>query len=209
MIKVFSPNMLKTFEACPKKFELKYIRNINMPVDDTLFLAGKNVHALASYYLRGENIEKMEKSLSEKEFHLWQNLKATKFFNYEIIATEYQLSVKVGEHFFGGRLDALVKENDIYYILDYKTGMIPKDVTYDYQTMIYLLAVSEFYQTDKVKFIYIDVKNQKETIINLTQELKTSYEKKLQETANKIETGIHNKTNKTDVCPCEYKLICY
>jgi len=209
MIKVFSPNMLKTFEVCPKKFELRYIKNINMPLDDTPFLAGKNVHAMASYYLRGENIEKMEKALSEKEYQLWQNLKSTKFFDYEVVSTEYQLSVKVGKYFFGGRLDALVKGNDIYYILDYKTGMIPKDVTYDYQTMIYLLAVCEFYQTNNVKFVYLDVKNQKETIINLTQELKISYEKKLQEVVNNIESGIYNKTNKIDVCPCEYKLICY
>ena len=54
--------MLKTYELCPKKFYLKYIKGINMPVNDDMFEFGKNIHALASYYLRGENLENMEAS---------------------------------------------------------------------------------------------------------------------------------------------------
>ena len=61
MFTQFSPNMLKTYELCPKKFYLKYVKNISMPVNDDIFEFGKNIHALASYYLRGEYIDKMEK----------------------------------------------------------------------------------------------------------------------------------------------------
>ena len=67
MFTQFSPNMLKTYELCPKKFYLKYVKNISMPVNDDIFEFGKNIHALASYYLRGENIDKMENSLTERE----------------------------------------------------------------------------------------------------------------------------------------------
>ena len=66
---ILSPNMLKTYELCPKKFCFKYIKGISMPVDDTVFETGKNIHALASYYLRKENIDKLElyaKSLQER-----------------------------------------------------------------------------------------------------------------------------------------------
>ena len=52
MFKQFSPNMLKTFDLCPKKFEFKYIKNISMPVNDEVFEFGKNIHTMASYYLK-------------------------------------------------------------------------------------------------------------------------------------------------------------
>ena len=57
----FSPNMLKTFEACPKKYYFKYIQKISVPQKNSLFEKGKKVHALANYYLRGDDISKMEK----------------------------------------------------------------------------------------------------------------------------------------------------
>ena len=75
MFQQFSPNMLKTYELCPKKFYLKYVKNISMPVNDDIFEFGKNIHALASYYLRGENINKMESSLTQREASVWNYLK--------------------------------------------------------------------------------------------------------------------------------------
>ena len=63
MLKLYSPNMLKTFALCPKKFYFRYVKNINMPINDEIFELGKNIHAMASYYLKKENIDKMEKSL--------------------------------------------------------------------------------------------------------------------------------------------------
>ena len=117
-----------------------------MPNNDEIFEQGKNIHALASYYLRKENIYKLEQALSEKERKLWDFLKETKYFSYTAIETEYNLSVKLGNFFYGGRLDALVKDsNDTYYILDYKTGSAPKNAQYDFQTMVYMLAVSIFF----------------------------------------------------------------
>ena len=34
---IFSPNMLKTYELCPKKFCFKYVKSLSMPADDTVF----------------------------------------------------------------------------------------------------------------------------------------------------------------------------
>lgn len=207
MLKQFSPNMLKTYEQCSKKFMFKYIKNISMPVREEIFEFGKNIHAIASYYLRNENIDKFEKELSSKEKDVWDFLKKTKYFSYDVINTEYNLLVRLDDYFFGGRLDALVKNNESYYILDYKTGSVPKNPVYDYQTMIYILAVKEFFKTENVTFVYLDLKQKKELEIILTDELTQNYKKKLIETAKKINSSeFYPKQNK---CSCEYEKICY
>ena len=207
MFQNFSPNMLKTFELCPKKFYFRYVKNISMPTNDEIFELGKNIHAIASYYLRKENIDKMEKSLSEKEKIIWEYLKNIEYFSYESINTEYNLSVKVGMHFFGGRIDALVKKGDTYYILDYKTGSAPKNAKYDFQTIVYLLAVKEFFKTNNVNFVYLDLKNKTETKVELTADLVKEYEEKLISIAEKINSSEYNTKYKE--CKCEYKAICY
>ena len=207
MFQIFSPNMLKTYELCPRKFYLKYIKNIQMPVNDEIFEFGKNIHALASYYLRGENLDNMEHSLTAKEREVWNYLKQIKYFEYELINTEYNLSVKVGSNFFGGRLDALFKNNETYYILDYKTGSAPKGARYDFQTIIYILAVKEFFNTNNIVFTYIDLRNREEVVIKFSPELEEEYKNKLISTAEKIN---HEEipARKQD-CKCEYSLVCY
>ena len=207
MFNQISPNMLKTYEICPRKFYFKYIRNISMPINDEIFEFGKNIHALASYYLKGENIDKMELALSEKERIVWEYLKSLKYLSFEVVATEYNLSLKIENTFFGGRLDALVKDNTRYYILDYKTGSAPKNAKFDYQTMIYTLAVKEFFKTNDISFIYLDLKNKTELKIDYTEELGKEYIKKLTEIKNKIDT--EENFSKQKECNCEYSLICY
>ncbi len=199
--------MLKTFELCPRKFWFKYIKNINMPTDDEVFETGKNIHALASYYLKKENIDKMENSLSKNESEMWVYLKSSRYFEYEVIGCEYNLFFKQGKIFLGGRLDALVKNGEEYYILDYKSGSVPKDPKYDYQTMIYILAVKEFFRTENINFIYIDLRNKKEFSIKYTKELGNEYNKKLSETIRKVE--LLEQTAKKQECKCEYTPICY
>ena len=203
----FSPNMLKTYEICPKKYYFRYIKNISMPVNDEIFELGKNIHAMASYYLRKEYIDKLELALDEREKIIWNYLKTIEYFSYEVINTEYNLSVKIGEYFFGGRLDALVKKDNTYYILDYKTGSAPKNAKYDFQTMIYLLAVQKFFETNNVIFVYLDLKNKSEVKIKLTDELINEYKEKLLTVTKKIKEDEFIK-NKTD-CKCEYNIICY
>ena len=212
MVELFSPNMLKTYEKCPKKYYFKYIKGLQMPLNDDIFMEGKNIHALASYYLRGENINNMEKSLTPKEAELWNYLKEVKYFGFSMINTEYSLSVKIGENFFGGRLDALVKDGERYYILDYKTGSAPNNPKYDFQTMVYMLCVNKFFKTDDVTFVYIDLKNKCEVSTDLTKELISEYEKALSEIGDKIIKGdfssLHFPSNK-DCKNCEYGKICY
>ena len=207
MFQIISPNMLKTYELCPKKFYLKYVKNIQMPVNDDIFEFGKRIHALASYYLRGENLDNMEPSLSPKEKEIWEYLKGIKYFGYDVINTEYSLSVKIGNCFFGGRLDALVKDKETYYILDYKTGSAPKGAKYDFQTIIYILAVREFFKTDNIVFVYLDLRNKEEVKIVFNTELLDEYKNKLIKIAEQINDNEFSP--KKQGCKCEYSLVCY
>ena len=214
MYQQLSPNMLKTFQECPRKFDFRYLQDIQMPVNDEIFEFGKNIHALASYYLRNENIDKMEKSLTPKEFEVWQYLKSCKYFGYEVVNTEYNLALKIGKHFFGGRLDALVKDGNKYYILDYKTGSAPKNAKYDYQTMIYTLCVKEFFKTDNVTFVYLDLKHREEVVLPFSSDLEEDYKKRLLDISNKIDSfeSASKKsacTNTDTIYPCEYSIICF
>lgn len=205
----FSPNMLKTFETCPKKYYFKYIEKISVPQKSSFFEKGKKVHALANYYLRGDDISKMEKALNSEELKLWQILKQNEFFNKTYVNSEYNLSCKVGDYWIGGRLDALMKDDKNYYILDYKTGSIPKNPEYDYQTITYLLCASKMYG-DNIKFVYIDLKNNQNSIIDFTPEKEQIYEKKLLEICDKITNAqFPEEIEHSKICNfCEYKKIC-
>ncbi len=205
----FSPNMLKTFETCPKKYYFKYIEKISVPQKSNLFEKGKKVHALANYYLRGDDISKMEKALYSEELKLWEILKQNEFFNKTYVNSEYNLSCKVGNYWISGRLDALMKDEKNYYILDYKTGSIPKNPEYDYQTITYLLCASKMYG-DNIKFIYIDLKNNQNSIIDFNSAKAKEYERRITDICDKITNAqFPEEIEHTNICNfCEYKKIC-
>lgn len=203
----YSPNMLKTFEDCHKKFEYKYMQKIPMPQKSSPFEKGKKIHALANYYLNGADLTKLETALSEEENEIWQKLKSNSFFNKTYINSEYSLSAKIGNYWVGGRLDALMKDENYYYILDYKTGSIPKNTEYDFQTMIYLICAAKILNTEKIKFVYIDLKNNENKVVEFSNELKRIYETKLLSTLEKIH--MENFESNYDKCKfCEYKKLC-
>ncbi len=205
----FSPNMLKTFETCPKKYYFKYIEKISVPQKSNLFEKGKKVHALANYYLRGDDISKMEKALNSEELKLWEILKQNEFFNKTYVSSEYNISCKINNYWIGGRLDALMKDEKNYYILDYKTGSIPKNPEYDYQTITYLLCASKMYG-DNIKFIYIDLKNNQNSIIDFNSAKAKEYERRITDICDKItNTQFPEEIEHSKICNfCEYKKIC-
>lgn len=213
----YSPNMLKTFKSCPLKYKFKYIDRISLPQKASFFEKGKKVHALANYYLKGDDISKFEPTLNENEKIAWNNLKSNEFFSYKYVNSEYNLSCKIRDYWIGGRLDAIVKkhknESETYYILDYKTGSIPKNPEYDYQTMVYLLCLSSapfITPQDEIKFVYIDLKNNQNCVIDFTQEKKVEYEKAITTICSNIENiQIPEDIEHQKMCDfCEYKKIC-
>lgn len=208
----YSPAMLKIFEQCKKKFEYKYVKGISIPVDTSKMQQGKNIHALANYYLKNYNIDKLEKALTPDEETLWNALKNIKQFQYDYLESEYNLTSKIDKFWISGRLDALVKNNKDYYILDYKTGQIPQNPEYDYQTIIYLLMVNKLIKNySSLNFVYIDLKKQKTTEIRFTDKLKQEYEEKLLKILKDIEKSLKlNIFSQQKECKyCEYYKLCH
>ncbi len=205
----FSPHMLKTFKECPKKYYYKYAAKISVPQKATPFEKGKKVHALANYYLRGDDITKLEKVLTSDEAHVWNILKANEFFQKTYVESEYNLSCKIGDFWVGGRLDALVKDGNNYYILDYKTGSVPQNPENDYQTMIYLLSAAKFLKTfDSLTFIYIDLKNNLNHKIEFTKEREKIYTEELIKICTQINYAQNFPSNPAACKFCEYNKFC-
>lgn len=205
---IISPAILRTFDECPRKFYLKYVENVQMPLKESAFITGKRIHAVANFYLQGLDVERFEKELDINEKKIWYFLKENKYFKLPEKKSEYELMFKLNGIWLKGRLDALCSENKNYYILDYKTGGVSEDMTYDYQTMIYLLAVSKKIKDyDELKFVYIDLKNFKEVTISFNKELGKEYEKRLIDVCTRL-----SKYNGAEIeCQnkkCEYANLC-
>lgn len=206
---IVSPGMLKLFSECEAKWYYRYIEQIPAPKLDKSFITGKNIHALASYYLRGEKIDKFEKCLTEKENGYWTYLKSSGYLKNGIIGVEKNISCRLGKYWIGGRIDAVVKNGDELSILDYKTGGVSDDMVYDYQTMVYLLLCERAYKDfSKLSFIYLDLKNKKEVRITLSDSLKKEYEDKVIEACDKMACFKIESFVRSNDCLCEYSKIC-
>lgn len=214
-IATYSPNMLKTFDECQQKFFFKYVEKLSLPQRASIFEKGKKIHALANYYLRGFDILKMEKTLTESEKTAWESLKNNPYFKMTPVQTEYNLSCKIKNYWVGGRLDALMSEEKNYSILDYKTGQIPQNAEWDFQTIVYLLSADKLLKNkdgyESLKFVYLGLKNNELKEIVFSDELKNRYEEKISETCDKINSAINS--NSYDKNPerckfCEYNKIC-
>lgn len=214
-INTFSPNILRTFEECQQKFFFKYIEKISLPQPAAIFEKGKKIHALANYFLNGENIEKMEKILTADEKIAWESLKSNKYFKLNVVNTEYNLSCKIDKYWIGGRLDAFVSDGKDYIILDYKTGYLPPNAEQDFQTIVYLLCGSKYLQAkgsyNSIKFVYLGLKENKEKEILLNEDLKKQYEEKIVSTCKKIDFVVNSNVflKNTKACKnCTYSKIC-
>ena len=210
MVNNFSPNMLKTYQSCPKKFYYRYVEGVNVPMSATPFEKGKKIHALANYFLQGVNISRIETALSDAEREVWKTLLANPFFQKDYYKSEYQLSCKIGEFWVGGRLDAVVTTGDEFFVLDYKTGSIPKNPEYDYQTMVYLLALDRFLKGkySSLSFVYINLKDKQNHVIQFTPTLKSEYEKRIIDICTQIKNDTIYQINANSCSRCEYEKIC-
>ena len=206
---IISPAMMKLFQSCPLKFYFRYIENISAPVLDKNFLLGKRIHTIASYYLNKENITDFLTSLSNVEVGYFNFLKDSEYFKYDVVGTEKSISVKINDFWIGGRIDAVVRNDRDYYILDYKTGGVLEDMTYDFQTMVYLLLCEKFYpEYNNLSFVYIDLKNSRCKVISFNDNLKIEYEGRLTEICAAMTAFNRLKFKKQCDDNCEYSKLC-
>ena len=165
---IYSANMLKTYKVCPQKYKLKYVDKFVLLQNFEIFEKGKKIHALAYYYLKGDDISAFQNALNVEEMALWEILRTNEFFNKKTYRAEFDLNFRMGEFWIGGRIDAVVYEGKNYYILDYKTGSAPENPQEDLQTLVYLEALAQHLKGDfeELKFVYIDLKNNCNVVVN-------------------------------------------
>lgn len=216
-MKNFSPNMLKTFENCPVKYNLKFNEKITVPQNPAFFEKGKKIHALANYYHRGADISKLETALTDEEKIIWERLKNNEYFSKKCLHSEYPITARLEDIWIFGRIDAIVHDvadnagSKSYWILDYKTGEIQKNPENDFQTMIYLLCADLILPERKsLAFVYIDLKNNENKVIEFTPQLKEIYEKTLKQKCRQIlaTKDFEDKENRQHCKFCEYNKIC-
>lgn len=205
---IYSPQMLNTFQECPVKYYYRFVKNIIAPTLDSRFLVGKNIHALASYYLKAQDISMY--TLSDIENKMWNILKNCKYFSYKTERVESSVICNVGGDWIGGRLDALVSKNKEYYILDYKTGKIPNNAKYNFQTIVYLMCCDKLISDyTSLNFVYLDVRTGNEEIITFTPSLKNEYELILKNTLEGIAKLSEPTSHKGRQCSiCSYSKMC-
>lgn len=206
---IYSPQMLNLFEECAMKYYLRFVKNTQIPQLDNTFTVGKNIHAIAAYYLKGEDISMF--SLSQEEESLWNTLTNNKLFKLKPECIETNIAYKIDDFWIGGRLDALVKNNNEYYILDYKTGKIPQNAKYNFQTIVYLLCCANKlkHEYKKLSFAYISVKTNETELIELTEELEKEYIERIKQTVTEIKKLYEpNKHQSTKCKLCQYNKIC-
>ncbi len=213
-MQIFSPNMLKVYEECPKKYEYRYVQKFNVPQSKGVFEKGKKIHALAHYYLRGDDIQKLLAALTDDEYLVWKSLLNNEYFQKNYVNSEYNLTTKVGDFWIGGRLDAFMKSDNNYFILDYKTGAVPKNPSEDYQTMVYLICANEVLAKGwgnnySLSFVYIDLKNNQNHKITFDTEKKTHYYMVLENACKKITTTRNFLKNQNRCNFCEYSKFCH
>lgn len=200
--------MLNTFQECPVKYYYRFVKNIIAPTLDSKFLVGKNIHALASYYLKAQDISMYE--LNDNEVMMWNNLKGCKYFSYSTKMVESTVACNVSGNWIGGRLDALVAKDEDYYILDYKTGEIPNNAKYNYQTIVYLMSCDKLISNYKnLNFVYLNVRTGEEEIITFSDILNQEYEDKLTNIINDIVKLSVPIPHKNQQClRCSYAKMC-
>lgn len=200
--------MLNTFQECPVKYYYRFVKNIIAPTLDSKFLVGKNIHALASYYLKAQDISMYE--LNDNEVMMWNNLKGCKYFSYSTQMVESTVACNVSGNWIGGRLDALVAKDEDYYILDYKTGEIPNNAKYNYQTIVYLMSCDKLISNYKnLNFVYLNVRTGEEEIITFSDTLNQEYEDKLTNIINDIVKLSVPIPHKNQQClRCSYAKMC-
>jgi len=208
---IFYPGMLRAYSECPLKYKLKYLDNIVIVQNQSYSQTGRKIHALANFYLKGQDVTKLENALNEEERNLFNQLKSNPLFNKIYINSEYNLTANLAGYWISGRLDALVKDVGGYYILDYKTGALPKNPQYDFQTVFYLTILNIYLKgvrPEEIHFVYMDLKNNKNVEISLNENLAKEYSQILKTSCDTISEDKQFVPNTKSCKFCEYVKFC-
>lgn len=142
----FNHDMFNTWKKCKAKYYYKYIKKVNWPEFGSDFKTGKEIHALADYSLRGQNIEHLLENASEEVKLLWENFNNLDILNIKLIVTEWPFNAKVpnSQYWLNGRIDAIFYDEitSKYIIADWKSSEnLDKAINQSYQHLIYMYSL--------------------------------------------------------------------
>ena len=105
-------------------------------------------------------------------------------------------------------MDAVVYDDENnYYILDYKTGSVPQEPENDLQTIVYMcaLAISLKKNYKTLRFVYLDLKNNAEKVVESSQ----IHPEIIEQILAQIEREKFQPTDDKKTCAtCEYRMFC-
>lgn len=219
----FISDQFETWQTCQKKYYFKYVKRLRLPENKNNFRLGKSVHALVQYYLKGHNIEHLERSIDEDIQSHWNAIKNSSILTKPLVCVEWGFNalVKGTTQWLNGRIDAVFYDEELkrYIIVDWKTGQnIPKNPEDSFQCKMYLYS---FYKAQKdlgLKFDYSDLCFQyiKTPDLEFIPALEYSakkeaqYSEEFKHIINLIETTKNYEltTNSKDCKYCPYSVFC-
>lgn len=218
-IETFSAYMLKTWEECKRKFYFSYVLKIFLPSVSSAAQSGEKIHILTNYFLKRNDIERMKKSLSEKELALWEKVENHELLKNELLASEYEFNLRLGNFWANGRIDAIFKDEKKIIIADWKTGASVEESS-DFQSKLYLIAVYEIFKSKKIldspeqlEFWYVYLNSNETQKIHFTEKKYNLFKEEVYAKMNEIDDfsckGLPEMSQFTKCYACNLKTLCY
>ena len=199
MKRKYSPSAIKTYESCPKKYDLGYNQNIWPPpgAPDHFTAFGYIIHEIAEHYT-GNNPKNAIKIVNKYKQYL------TDEFKLELLPTiknlykwcdknikddtlrEYRLELKEDDLWIGGIIDDLMPDRKLF--TDYKSGY-PATERHMFQMKLYATILYKKWKCEPkdIKCILYYPKVDVQDFIMFKNKEIYDFEKELKEKINEIE----------------------
>lgn len=171
---MISPDHLKNWSRCQKKFQYQYIDRLNWPTDQKNFGLGRDVHKLMDYNARGLDLTQMMDVAEPNVRNCTERLINSEWGQLPVVASEwafhvpfYNIADRKKPVWLTGRVDRISRDGDRLIIIDWKTGTAaPKNPDKDWQTIVYCYALSrcagqlgfENIKPEQIEMHYVEVK---------------------------------------------------
>ena len=148
----WSYSSLSLFKQCPRKYHrLRVVKDIRQE-DNTALIYGKEAHKAAEDYVRQDTVIPEKFKYIEPYLNILKKLKGDKLCEYEMGLTKdlEPCGFNDTKYWWRGIADLVVHNNDIAYVVDYKTG---KSSRYADVKQLQILSIATFKHFPKVNYI--------------------------------------------------------
>jgi CRISPR/Cas system-associated exonuclease Cas4 (RecB family) len=229
---VFSQSALQDYEDCPRRFELRYIKDLRWPALKTenalefeaSSIQGQEFHHLIHQHSLGVSAEAIEATITDPTMRKWWN-------NYvrwqaenlpKVRHSELKLTTPLSEHRVMAKYDLVAPQSDeSLVIVDWKTGRPKKRewLARRLQTIVYPYVLwragdwlngAEPISAEKIRLIYWFAEDSSTIEFQLNSELLQADEQRLMATISEVNSRFEfPKTENEKQCQfCVYRSLC-